>query len=83
MQQKQTQEQLEILLDLFEHDGWKMFIEEKEELYKSLKENAHHSCPDNDLWQQYRGGLFALEGIMAFEGTTKFIYEQNQEDSDV
>ena len=82
MQDNQKQE-LEILLDLFEHDGWKIFIEEREGVYKALKENAHHDCNTNDEWQVRRGALLALEGLIAFEGTTKFVYEQAEEDIDV
>ena len=80
---QQTQQELETLLDLFEHDGWKLFVEERENLYKSLKENAHHDCNTNNEWQVRRGALLALEGLIAFEGTTKFVYEQGQEETDV
>lgn len=81
--QDRTQQELETLLSLFEHDGWKLFIEEEEVLSKYLKENAHLDCDSNDKWQQRRGAIVALGGILSFEATTKFIYEQSmQEDED-
>lgn len=82
MQQNQTKQELETLLDLFEHDGWKLFIEDNERLNTSLKENAYLDCNTNDEWQQRRGAITILSSLVSFESTTKFIYEQSQEDSD-
>ena len=81
--QDKTQQELETLLDLFEHEGWNLFIEEKESLVNSLKQQAHLECNTNDEWQQRRGIIATLENIMSFETVTKFIYEQNQEEADV
>lgn len=78
MMQELTQQQQETLLSLFEHDGWKLFIGEKEDFYKYLKENAHYECPDNDTWQQRRGALATLEMLISFEGTTKVVYDQGR-----
>ena len=79
MTPEQTKE-LETLLDLFEHDGWKLFIDEHEERLKNLKENAHINCPTNDTWQFNRGMLAFLEGLISYETSIKFVMEQEQEE---
>ena len=79
MQQEQ-QEQMEQLLDLFEHDGWKLFIEEKSNLLDSLKENADNNCPTNDMWQYNRGIVATLRSITSYEASIKFVMEQEAQD---
>lgn len=79
MEQEQ-QRQMETLLDLFEHEGWKLFIEEKEALLKGLKENAYLECHDNEIWQQRRGIIATLAGIISYETSIKFVMEQQEED---
>lgn len=73
------QQEMETLLDLFEHDGWKIFIEEKERLLKSLKENAYAECNTNDEWQQRRGIIVTLNSLVTYADTIKYVME-NQED---
>ena len=74
------QQELEILLDLFEHKGWKLFIEEKEDLLTSLKENAYIECDDNNAWQQRRGIIANLQSIVTYENAIKYVIEQGEED---
>jgi len=50
--EQQQQQEMDLLIDLFNHDGWKLFIEEKEILLNTLKENAYVECHDNDQWQR-------------------------------
>lgn len=80
---KLEQERQETLLDLFEHDGWKIAMKELEESTDYLKEHAHWICKTNDEWQFHRGTISANEGLLAFERLTKSVSEQiNQEDID-
>ena len=76
----EQQRQMEALLDLFEHEGWKLFIEEKEVLLTALKENAYVECHDNESWQQRRGIIATLAGITSYEASIKFVMEQDEED---
>ena len=73
------QEKLESLLDLFEHEGWKLFIEEREEILEYLKEYADTNCPTNDTWQFNRGMIQALRVITSYEATIKLVMEQEEE----
>ena len=79
---QEEQQQMELLLDLFEHDGWKLFIEEKENLLSSLKENAYVECGDNDAWQQRRGIIATLAGVTSYEASIKFVMEQEALEED-
>ena len=69
--------QLEILLSLFEHEGWGIFINDRKEVLESLKEHAHINCPTNDQWQFNRGMIAILEGIISYETSVKFVLEQD------
>jgi len=78
--EQQKQQEMELLLDLFEHEGWKLFVEEKETLLNTLKENADTNCPTNDMWQYNRGMLAILRGVTSYEASIKFVMEQDEED---
>ena len=78
---QQDQKIMETLLDLFNHEGWKIFIEDQELIQKNLKDNAYVVCNTNDEWQQHRGALVTLDRILTFEQTTKYVVE-NQDESD-
>jgi len=72
---------METLLDLFEHEGWSLFIKEKEDLLASLKEGADTNCPTNDMWQYNRGIIATLRSIVSYEAAIRFVIEQDaQED---
>lgn len=80
--QQEVQHQMETLLDLFEHEGWKLFIEEKQALLDSLKENAYAECDTNDVWQQRRGIIATLAGITSYEASIKYVMEQDAQEED-
>lgn len=80
---QQEQQTMELLLDLFEHKGWSIFIKEQEELATYLKEQAYIECNTNDEWQQRRGMLLTLDRILSYTDTTKYVYEQHETESDV
>ena len=69
---------METLLDLFEHEGWKIFIEEQENFAKSLKEHAYLECESNDSWQQRRGVIGTLDRVLSYEQLIRYAVE-NQE----
>lgn len=71
---------METLLDLFSHEGWQLFIKEKEELVASLKEGAYAQCDTNDVWQQRRGMIATLAGITSYEASIRFVMEQEEQD---
>ena len=71
---------METLLDLFNHEGWKIFIEDQETLSKQLKDQAYRECNTNEEWQIRRGVLLDLDRVLTYEDMTKYVYE-NQEDS--
>jgi hypothetical protein len=78
--EQQEQQEIELLIDLFNHDGWKLFIKEKEALLTTLKENAYVECHDNSQWQQRRGIIATLAGIISYETSIRFVMEQDEED---
>ena len=71
---------METLLDLFEHEGWAIFIEEKEELQKSLIDNAYLECDSDKDWQQRRGAIVMLGSILSYEAAIRFVLEQEAQD---
>ena len=81
MTQDETRE-IETLLDLFEHDGWKLFIKEKEGILESLKQNATNNCPTNDTWQFNRGMVALLEGLISYETSIRFVMTQEEIEED-
>ena len=78
---QELQKQMENLLSLFQHDGWKLFIEEQEKSFNSLKDNAYIDCSSNEDWQIRRGVLSTLNATLNYENTIKYVIEQNGEDN--
>lgn len=79
---EQDQKTMETLLDLFNHEGWTIFIDEQEVLSKYLKEHAYRECNSNDEWQQRRGALVNLDRILSYENTIKYVYDNQDNDDD-
>ena len=77
--EQQDQQAMETLLDLFNHEGWKIFIDDQETLSKGLKEGAYLECNTNEEWQFRRGALTLLDRVLAYENTTKYVMEQDSE----
>lgn len=75
--------EMETLLDLFNHEGWKIFIDEQEVLSKGLKEAAYLDCETNDVWQFRRGALSLLDRILSYENTIKLVMSQEEDYEDV
>ena len=78
LEQKRT----ETLINLFEDEGWKIFIDEQEELLAYAKENAHRECVTNDEWQFRKGVITLLERVVSFETVVRAVQDQaEQEDN--
>ena len=72
----------ETLLDLFEHDGWKLFQEEIQNQFTVLKDNTYLECNTNDEYQVRRGILDTFNQILAYETTIKAVHESLVEADD-
>ena len=77
--QPEVQKQLETLIDLFQHDGWKLFIEDFEKFRGSLNNNSYLECDTNDQWQQRRGSLVMLDQILSYQQTIENNLERMNE----
>ena len=66
----------ETLLDLFEHEGWSLFIEENQNLFNQLRDNLYLECNTDQEYQQRRGTLTILNQVLSYENTVKLIHEQ-------
>lgn len=71
---KELQEYYEKLLDLFTHDGWKLFIEDAEGS-KALINDLSTIKDEQTFWQR-RGQLEFIQRVLSFEDTIKDSYEQ-------
>lgn len=82
MMDQQEQKTMETLLDLFQHDGWTIFIDELDNQLKQLKEHAYIECDSNEQWQQRRGLITVLSQVVSYENTIKIIASQNDDPED-
>jgi hypothetical protein len=73
---KQTQQEYEDLLEMFNKDGWALYSKEIEDLYNDLKDTAHTQCTTNDKWQFRRGQLEALGRLITYEQFQNAGFEQ-------
>lgn len=80
--EQQDQKTMETLLDLFNHEGWTIFIDDQDKISKYLKEQAYRECNTNDEWQQRRGALVTLDRIISYADTIKYVYEHKDDDDD-
>lgn len=76
---EQTAKELEVYLDLFEHEGWTKFIDGLKEQLEKDREASVVSCADNDSWQQFRGHAYAVDAIIGMSDRIQMNYEDIQE----
>lgn len=76
-----TNEEYESYVDLFASDGWKMFIDNVEEVVTVMKEGAVDNAPTNETWQFLRGQITQMNNILGFESYIKLSYEQGENDA--
>ncbi len=67
----------EDLLDLFQTDGWKAFIQDYQESMAALIENSSTDCDTNDKWQFRRGELSQLHNVVNFERYIRTVVQNN------
>jgi len=73
------QEDYESLFEMFETEGWKIFIEMADTIYKAGLENAIDSVETGDQWLVLKGELSQLRRILNYEKYTKMVYENSKE----
>lgn len=76
------QKRQEHLLNLFNEEGWKIFMGEQEDLLTYAKENAHRECVTNDEWQFRKGIITLLERVTSFETVTRAVQEQDEQEAE-
>ena len=76
---KELQKYYETLLDLFAHEGWKLFVEDIQDNADFLN-NILTIKDEQDFWYR-RGQLEAALRILAYESTIKDSYDDFVEDS--
>ena len=76
---QELQKYYETLLDLFAHEGWKLFVEDIQENADLLKDIM--TVKDEQGFWYRRGQLEAVSRILSYESTIKDSYEDFLEDS--
>lgn len=70
------EKEYESLVDMFESDGWKLFISEIAESEEGLTRAAPDNCGTNEAWQYTRGRIHQLRSISGYETLIKVTQEQ-------
>lgn len=70
----------EELEDLFQHPGWKKFVEEAATLAQALRDAAPDYCHTNDHWQYTRGQIHQLDRTVGYAAYVKAAFEQAEAD---
>lgn len=71
----------EQLNDMFQHEGWKHFVETATELRETLEKGAPDYAVTNDQWQYTRGKIHQLNLIVGYEQYIKAVWEQKENDN--
>ena len=64
---KETELYYDDLLEMFNQEGWSNFIEDLDNMNKSLIESSPTACETNDQWQYRRGQLEILNYMLNYE----------------
>ena len=76
------QQELEQLLDLFLHPGWKLYSDYYGEILKQAKEALPYSSELSDsLLREQMGKVQQLEGMLGFENYIRASMEQEGSES--
>ena len=73
-----TQEQYDMLVDLFAHPGYKFIIEGLDELKGSLQEAAVDNATTNDQWQFLRGQMAQMRSFIGYETFIHHMWKELQ-----
>ena len=81
------EKEFEELNDMFHSEGWKLFINNIEELEDVITKSAVDNAVSNDQWQYCRGQTHQLRSILGYENFITVSWEADQkakeEDIDV
>lgn len=75
---EQQQRELDDLVDLCASKGWKVFVQQIQDMHTRSTLSASSQCDTNDKWQFRRGELNALSFVILFEESLK-AHRQNIE----
>jgi len=76
-----TEEEYNVLVGMFESEGWKLYTSQVEETETAHTKGAVDGAPDNNSWQWLRGYLTCTRGILGYENFVRLSYEQQLEDA--
>jgi len=80
---EQLQQELENLVDLFSHSGWKVILKDLESQLNHKIGNASDECKTNDEWQYRRGYIDALRYAYSYEYMVENQLKEMNEDTGV
>lgn len=78
---REQEKQYEDLREMFNSEGWKVFIGEIEEKLKASVDTAPDTCINNDQWQFRKGEIFQLRQIANLETYIDAIMEMGATDA--
>lgn len=71
-----TEEEYNSLVDMFESDGWTIYIKQVEETEDAYTKGAVDGAPNNDQWQWLRGWLTNARNTLGYETFVRLSYEE-------
>lgn len=77
-----TEKDYNSLVDMFESDGWKLYISEVEETEESATRGAVNTADTNDAWQFLRGWISCSRSTLGYENFVRLSYEEEQREED-
>lgn len=77
-----TEKDYNSLVDMFESDGWKLYIADVELTEESATKGAVTSADTNDAWQFLRGWLMCARGVQGYETFVRLSYEEQEREDD-
>lgn len=72
------QHEYEALVDMFEGDGWKYFLNSVTELEDIITKAAADNAVTNDQWQYCRGQTHQLRSVIGYENYIKMSYDEQE-----
>jgi len=76
-----SEDEYNILVSMFESEGWKLYTSQVEETEEAQTKGAVDGAPDNDSWQWLRGYLTCARGVLGYESFVRLSYEAQLEDA--
>ena len=70
------EQEFDVFLDLFSHEGWKMFIEDMAKWEEAVTKGAVDSAISNDQWQYCRGQTHLMRWVLGYENAIRLNLEQ-------